>query len=182
MASNHEEIDHWNTLIEQSRFSQNNKNILTEYIANLTSKGLPVIWNLRHLAYILEIKRQVLGSMVNSTNSFYREFTIPKRRGGERSLSAPFPLLLEAQRWILENLLSQIEVSSSAHGFVKGRSIVTNAKEHLGQDYLLKLDLKDFFPSISINRVISIFQNQGYVHGVAFYLSRLCCLNNSLPQ
>lgn len=97
-------------------------------------------------------------------------------------MSAPYPILLEVQRWILAAILRTADLSEHAHGFVIRRSIVSNAQLHLGKQYLLKLDIADFFPSIGIKRVIAVFMVMGYEHKVAFALSRLCCINDALPQ
>lgn len=65
---------------------------------------------------------------------------------------------------------------------MKNISIVDNAKEHLNQTYLLKMDIENFFPSIKINRIISIFRNLGYTKKISYFLSSVCCLNQELPQ
>lgn len=92
------------------------------------------------------------------------------------------PLLLDCQRWILLNILSNQPVSNACHGYVKNRSIITNAREHIGAKALLKVDLKDFYPSIKIGRVIKFFNRLGYTHNVSSYLASICCLNDELPQ
>jgi hypothetical protein len=69
-----------------------------------------------------------------------------------------------------------------AHGFRREKSILTNAKQHLNKRCLLKTDLKDFFHSISERRVIGIFRKLGYPPNVSFYLSRICCCQDRLPQ
>lgn len=123
-----------------------------------------------------------LNRAINCTSSFYRTFDIPKRRGGVRTISTPLPMLLVSQRWILDNILSTVEISSAAHGFVRGRSVVTNATVHAGKKSFLKMDISDFFPSISINRVVSIFRRFGYTQKLSYALAALCCLNGRLPQ
>jgi retron-type reverse transcriptase len=120
--------------------------------------------------------------MVMKPESFYREFSIPKRKGGQRIISAPYPSLLSCQQWIGTNITSKIPVHDAAHGFVPNRSIVTNAKLHLGCDWLLKIDVKDFFPSIDIRLIVWIFKQCGYARDVSFFLARLCTLNEKLPQ
>jgi RNA-directed DNA polymerase len=144
--------------------------------------GLPVIFEFDHLAALLGRTPAYLASAVNSTKNHYRVFEIPKRRGGMRRIDAPYPALLECQRWINSNILAKVPISSAAHGFTTGRSILTNASIHCSKKHLLKMDLKDFFPSIGIQRVIKVFQVLGYPNNVAVYLARLCCLSDSLPQ
>lgn len=120
--------------------------------------------------------------MIHGTESFYRSFSIPKRSGGRRDIVAPYPSLLSAQRWIYENILTSVKISRYAFGFRADKSILDNALVHCGRQELLKVDIKDFFPSISFSQIISIFQELGYPRDVAFYLARLCTLDGSLPQ
>ncbi|MGT2478343.1 hypothetical protein ACU4GR_04245 [Methylobacterium oryzae CBMB20] len=63
------------------------------------------------------------------------------------------PRLKRAQYWILDALLAHAPVHAAAHGFVPGRSIVTNAAAHVGRDVVVNLDLKDFFPSLDYRRI-----------------------------
>lgn len=86
------------------------------------------------------------------------------------------------QRWILDNIISKGKVHGCANGFINGKSIVTNARMHIGQRFLLKIDIQDFFPSIKINWIIRVFLSMGYSRKVAFYLASLCCYNEHLPQ
>ena len=69
-----------------------------------------------------------------------------------------------------------------AHGFRPKKSILTNAKLHVNNRFLLKIDMKDFFPSIDINKVVNIFRSMGYSNHVSFYLASICCVNGHLPQ
>lgn len=120
--------------------------------------------------------------MVNRTQGFYHEFKIPKRRGGFRRIEVPSPSLLNTQKWILINILENIELHVDAFGFRKNISIIDNANKHLGCSYLLKMDLKDFFPSINVKRVINVFLRSGYAPNVSYYLAKLCCNHERLPQ
>lgn len=90
----------------------------------------------------------------------YRRYEIPKRSGGKRVIIAPKAELKALQRYLLDNLLSHMPQWESSHGFVPGRSIVTNAEPHIGKKFILKMDLKDFFPSIHVRRV------QGFWAGI----------------
>jgi len=152
------------------------------YIKPLVNKGLPIIFDFKHLCLLLGKNTLYLASVVNASSSHYREFTIPKRSGGLRTISAPYPTLLDCQRWINQHILSNVEIHSSAHGFASRKSIITNAQVHVGKKYFLKVDIKDFFPSITINQVITVFKNLGYTHKVSFYLASLCCYEKVLPQ
>ncbi len=104
----------------------------------------------------------------------YFRFTIPKRTGGERVILAPKAELKAIQQQILNEILARVPVHSRAHGFVNGRSIITNATPHIGQAYVLNLDLKDFFPTITYARVCGLFASLGYPLSVARELAFLC--------
>lgn len=88
----------------------------------------------------------------------------------------------ERQRWILKNILSCVEIKDCVHGFVKGKSIVTNAKCHVAKKEILCLDISDFFPSTKLSKVIDVFKKLGYIDAVAEYLATLCTYNGELPQ
>lgn len=152
------------------------------YIESLYSRNLPVIFEAEHLALLLGRTDSYLNSVVFSPKSHYRMFKLKKRRGGFREINVPFPALLECQYWIYHNILSNIPINYCAHGFAKKKSIITNAKVHLNQSILLKIDLKDFFPSISKDRVIALFHRLGYSPKLSFFLASICCLNDCLPQ
>jgi RNA-directed DNA polymerase len=156
--------------------------VYSEYSARLLSKKLPVIFEFEHLSLLLGLNLNTLASMISAPVSFYREFTISKRNGGKRQIFAPYESLLLAQRWILKNILDNIKIHECAHGFCKNRSIKSNASVHLNSNHLLKMDLKNFFPSIKISWVINVFLELGYSPNVAFYLASLCCKDGVLSQ
>jgi RNA-directed DNA polymerase len=106
--------------------------------------------------------------------SHYRRFAMPKKTGGERIISAPMPRLKRAQYWVLDNVLARAPVHPAAHGFMKGRSIVSNALPHVGKAVVINLDLKNFFPSISMPRIKGVFTELGYSEQVATTLALLC--------
>lgn len=157
----------------------------------LEKRGLPVIQNLAELRKLLGIKSpSQLGYLLLASDQRegpYARFTIPKRGGGERVICAPRKQLRWVQRQILDQILTRMPTHPAAHGFVIGRSIVTNAQMHVGAALLLKFDLSDFFPTIHYHRVMGLFASFGYYVGdtrfgkdddsnrVAPTLARLCC-------
>ena len=104
----------------------------------------------------------------------YVRFQVPKKSGGVRELSAPHRDLATSQEWILANILEKIPTHNAAHGFVPGRSTMTNAVPHVGRATVVNLDLKDFFPSITFPRVKGVFQDLGYSPAVSTILALLC--------
>lgn len=116
----------------------------------------------------------------------YRTFEIPKRSRGEmRTIHAPNHGLLRIQRLLALCLTAAFTTcDNAAHGFVVGRSILTNAQQHVGRRFVLNLDLKDFFPSTHIGRVVAILQLEPFrlPKKAAFLISNLCCDQGVLPQ
>lgn len=109
-----------------------------------------------------------------ATSLHYERFTIPKRSGGEREIWAPRPMLKSAQRWILREIVERLPMHGAAHGFIPGRSILTNAEQHTNSRILVKLDLKDFFPTVTFPRVKGVFRKAGYREQIATLLALLC--------
>lgn len=172
----------WKSFLEDRGVEQQLLDEYLSYIQELTDKEIPVIFELEHLSRLVGINYISLCEMINSPESFYREFKIPKKRGGRRVLNAPYPSLLTCQKWIYKNILIKSPIHQCAQGFVENRSIFTNAEPHLNNMALLKMDLENFFPSIPINWVINYFSSLGYAKNVSFYLAALCCYHKHLPQ
>ena len=143
---------------------------------------VPLIMSVDHLAALIGIDDYYLRSMAYATDKFYRTFDIPKKNGKVRRIDEPLPDLKYVQTWILNNVLSSIQVSPYAKAFVKGRNAKENARFHRNQKVVITMDVQDFFPSIGINRVIHIFTNCGYEINIARFLAHLCCYNDALPQ
>lgn len=139
---------------------------------------IPEIRDARHLAELLGMTVSRLRWLAYhrevDTGTHYRTWMVPKRTGGQRLISAPRPVLKKAQRWIARNITEHLPVHGAAHGFLAGRSTRTNASPHHGSRMLIKLDIKDFYPTITQRRVRGIFRKAGYNEQVATVLSMLC--------
>ena len=144
----------------------------------LQAAGLPILQTPEELAEALGITVNVLRWLAFhnelATRVHYVRFEIAKRSGGTRTLMAPHRELARVQRWIFENILGSALVHDASHGFVKGRGTVSNAQRHCGQEILINLDLKDFFPSVGFHRVRAVFERIGYSPSVATVLGLLC--------
>lgn len=104
----------------------------------------------------------------------YHAFQIPKRRGGMRTILAPKTKLKRVQRMMLDHILYTRGPLDAAHGFVKGRSIRTNAAPHAGRQVVVKADLVDFFHTIGFPRVRGLFKEGfKYSHEDATLLAQL---------
>lgn len=142
----------------------------------------PRINNPSEMAEVLKTSPSVLGRASHAPEKFYRRFKIKKRSGADRSIEAPLPSLYEIQKHLYREVLSSVICSDAAHGFVKGRSIVSHASAHReGKEFFLA-DLENFFPSIGLPRVISVYAKLGYNHEIATTLALLSTLDQRLPQ
>lgn len=155
--------DQWNTPNANKRLLANQLPVITKVPQLCEALNLTVS-ELRRLCYQREA----------STYSHYTRFEIPKRSGGMRAIWAPLPTLKQAQHWILHEILERLVVHGAAHGFLSGCSIATNAAEHRNSQLLVKLDIENFFPSISWKRVKGVFRKAGYPEQIATLLALLC--------
>ena len=103
----------------------------------------------------------------------YVTFSIPKRSGGKRLIMAPKRRLKTIQRKLLSLLVEKLPVSDHAHAFRRGRCIRTGAEPHVAKPFVLKLDLKNFFPSVTFARVRGLLIAYGYSYPVATTLAVL---------
>ena len=104
---------------------------------------------------------------------------LPSRRARCRLIEAPKPRLKQLQRRVLDEILVHIPPHEAAHGFRPGRSVLSFVEPHVGQTIVLKMDLRDFFVSITSGRVMAIFLTAGYPEPVARLLTGLC--TNTVP-
>ena len=94
--------------------------------------------------------RQIMRfASANARKNAYIDFTIPKKSGGQRKISAPVKPLKAIQSAINILLQSIFVPDEHATGFVLGRSVKDNALIHVGQTCIFNTDLENFFPSIS---------------------------------
>lgn len=104
----------------------------------------------------------------------YHYRVLAKQSGNIRLIEAPKPRLKEIQHRILNEILEKIPAHPAVHGFVKTRSIKTFASPHISQRVVLRMDLRDFFPSFIRARIQAMFRTMGYPESVADLLGGLC--------
>jgi RNA-directed DNA polymerase len=109
----------------------------------------------------------------------YHYRILTKRFGSIRLIEAPKPRLKDLQRQILLWILDKTPPHPAAHGFVKRRSIKTFVTPHVGQRVVLRMDLRDFFPTFSGARIQAVFRTLGYPEPVADLLGGIC--TNATP-
>lgn len=149
---------------------------LINYIVNLQNEQLQTTYK------SVSVKR--LGYYLSKRDTKYIHFEIPKKSGGVRSISSPDRVLKKIQRRLAFALEVYFTPKPSANGFVSGRSIVTNAKSHIGRKYVYNIDIKDFFPTIHYGRIKAVLQ----LHPIkasaemAHLIAHLSCYKGVLPQ
>jgi len=147
-------------------------------VVQLETLGLPVFAGVSELGAAMKVPLNELRFLAYdqrvSRISHYHRFKVAKKTGGFREISAPAPRLKAAQYWILEQLLEKVLLHEAAHGFVLQRSIVSNARPHVGAQVVINMDLKDFFPSISYRRVKGVFMALGYSEQLATIFGLIC--------
>lgn len=162
--------------------SQEDVDACLSYAKPICTRGFPVIYDALHFSMLVGYELHYLYGVTNAPHSYYRVYQIKKKSGGMREIAEPLPSLKEIQRWILDEILGKVPVSPAAKAFIKGRSIKENARFHRGQNTIVQVDVEDFFPSIDASRVYSAFKNIGYSQPVCTLLTKLCCLDDRLPQ
>jgi RNA-directed DNA polymerase len=104
---------------------------------------------LEQMSTELSVPLKYVERVVNSASHQYKGYTIPKRNGGERLILHPSRRLKALQRWLLSNVIESWPVHQAAMAYRSQRSIFDNAKAHAKSNYLLRMDMENFFPSIT---------------------------------
>lgn len=112
----------------------------------------------------------------------YIQFNIAKGSGKVRTITAPDRRLKILQQKLAPLLDQLYRVRNPVHGFVPQRSVKTNAEAHGRRRFILNLDLKDFFPTITEKRIVGLLESLGINNRVSEIVARLCCNMGQLPQ
>ena len=114
----------------------------------------------------------------------YYKWSLPKKSGGTRTISAPCPLLKKTQRALLDSLFNPLGVHPAAFGFVQGRSIKGNAAIHVGQKIVANVDVKNCFPSVRWPLVLGAIRRdlgERFSAAAIGLLVDLCTAEGGLP-
>lgn len=133
------------------------------------------------LAY-LGISQAELKKIWWYRHRMYSQFDISKRSGKVRTITAPDRRLKIIQRKLAPLLDQLYRRRQPVHGFVQERSVKTNAEAHGRRRFVVNLDLQDFFPTITENRVSGLLRAVGVDRRVSEIVARLCCNMGHLPQ
>ncbi len=131
----------------------------------------------------LGFSAKTLYAVSNSLDKHYRTTEIPKKQGGVRKLRVPDSLLKAIQRRITEILILPLPISRYAKAYYPGSSTLRNARPHVGQPIVVKLDILHFFDSIRYSDVKDhIFPAEIYAEPLRILLTMLCYHKDALPQ
>ena len=158
------------------------QNKLLYYAKYLYDSNLPIIFDANHLSCFVGYNINLLYSISNCQHYYYRKFFIQKKNGKQREINEPYTTLKEIQYWILNNLLENIKPSIFAKAYIKNGKLTNNVKFHKKQNIVIKIDIVDFFQSISAKQIFYLIYDLGYTKSVASLIANLCCLNSGLPQ
>lgn len=177
--SNEMRVQHW---IAEPMRMRPAKAALAWNIPAITSTGDLAGWlglTATELDWFADLKG--LGYKQNAPRLRHYHYRIlAKESGNIRLIEIPKTRLKELQSKILREILERIPVHHATHGFRKGRSIKTFVAPHVGQRVVLRMDLQDFFPSLSAARIQTFFRTAGYPEEVAELLGGIC--TNSTPR
>ena len=154
----------------------------------LRQQGLPPLETTDDVLRWLGLELGAFLAMANPTDRIrprrtnYVEWSVPKKRGGVRVICSPKPRLKAVQRRIKDEILDRTPVHEAAHGFVRERSIVTNAAPHVGRALVVNFDLHDFFGYVRYPRAVGVFRRMGYSLEASRCLALLCTHQPNLSQ
>ncbi len=124
-----------------------------------------------------------LYALSNHGERHYERISVPKKDGTVRTLLVPDPLLKYVQKNILHHVLEGLSVADCAMAYRKWPGIVRNATTHVKKPLVMKLDIKDFFGSITFEMVLRYaFPIIYFPSAVGVLLTALCCYGEYLPQ
>lgn len=133
------------------------------------------------LTDIFNMREKEIYYVSNHISKHYKKVEIPKKTKGVRILYIPSKKLMYMQRIILNAFLSEYRISECATAYHKGSTLVSNAQPHRNKKYVLKLDIEDFFGSITYGRVYKMFFKHFPVKYAKLF-TEICCYNDKLVQ
>lgn len=136
--------------------------------------GHPAVLSLRHLASRSDVAYARLREYVELRGDGYRTYWLRKRSGGLRKICVPAPALLRVQTWLTKHILNHVAPHPASSAYAPGSSVVSCARRHCGCRWLLKLDIHNFFESISEIQAYRVYRGLGYNRLLSFEMSRLC--------
>jgi RNA-directed DNA polymerase len=145
-----------------------------------TDPRITPVLTLRHFSVLTELPYLFLRQTVaRRGHAEYRFVLLKKRipgRSTKRLISIPPQSLAIAQRWLVDHVLRYAPVHPASFAFHPESSPVQAAEQHPNTKWPLKVDIEDFFHSVSEGTVSAIFARLGFPKLLAFEFARLCTI------
>ncbi|WP_157674287.1 reverse transcriptase family protein [Agrococcus carbonis] len=139
-----------------------------------SANGVQPILTLKHLANQAGVGFVFLERVCDRSIDPYVIYGVRKRVGSSRRMiAAPEEQLRVVQRWLLDHVFTNMHVHSSAFAYVKGRSAPMAARLHLGANWMLKLDVRNFFHAFDERQVYDVLAGTGYSDLVRLQVARI---------
>ena len=138
--------------------------------------------SLTHLALAIGVSPRLLTSFTHKAVNHYRFFSIGKKGGGEREIASPRFFLKTIQYWIKSYVLCHLKTHESCHAYLRGRSIISNAEDHVGKKFVANVDIENYFGSINRNHVFRLLRKNGIGEKLSNTVADIVTLDGVLPQ
>lgn len=96
--------------------------------------------------------------VINSASHRYKRYEIDKNNGGKRIIQHPSKELKIIQKWVAREIISHFPVHESVYSYRANRGVSNLCDRHLSDNYLLRVDFRDFFPSIKGKNVVHLVE------------------------
>lgn len=126
-----------------------------------------------YLSKELLLEKNFIVELSSTASQRYKQFRIPKRNGDSRTILHPARELKVIQRILHENILAKLPIHSAAFAYRKNISLLEHAKKHADASYILRMDFKNFFESISSTDI------RNFIDSNSMYLSEKWCTEDT---
>jgi len=138
--------------------------------------------SLTQLALAIGVSPRLLTSFTHKAVNHYRFFSIGKKGGGKREIASPRFFLKTVQYWIKSYVLCHLKIHKACHAYLRGKSIISNAKPHVGKRYVANIDIENYFGSISRDHVFRLLRKNGIGEKLSGTVANIVTLDGTLPQ
>ena len=157
-----------------------------EALKTLIASRLPPVTSVQSLSLLFGFSPTLIGAMARNPSRYYRKFEIQSGRR-TRQIHTPKVALKIIQRWFGYYLSHAVELCDHVHGFVPNRSTVTAARQHCPAQWVLSVDIRNFFGSVTAKHVFACLSGLGYERPAAHLMTDLCTMpldggHRGLPQ
>ena len=145
------------------------------------------IYSIKALSLMLGEQTSDIERVALKSSGLYRSVPQLKKNGEPRETYDAYEPLKKIQKKIATRILNRISYPHYLHGGIRDknspRSIYSNSQVHLGNSFILLLDVENFYPSITSGHVKTIFKDfLGFSDKVSFLLSELLTKDGKVPQ